>query len=86
MSTVMLTLHYPKGMKGVPIATSTDREVLRHFKCAVLQEWQRRIEASGDKGEVLLYRLEYQRLRSALDIFIPEETGSNEGQGRNHRC
>jgi len=78
MSIVMLTLHYPKGMKGVPIATSTDMEVLRHFKCAVLQEWQHRIEVSGDKGEVLLYRLEYQRLRSALDIFIPEETGCDE--------
>ena len=78
MSTVMLTLHYPKGIKGVPIATTTDREVLRHFKCAVLQEWQCRIEASDDKGEALLYRLEYQRLRSALDIFIPEETGSDE--------
>lgn len=73
MQTVMLTLHYPQGLRGLPIATTTDPEVLAHFKRVVLEEWQSRIEQSSDEGEAMLNRLEYQRLRAALSVFIPDE-------------
>ncbi len=33
-----------------------------------------------DTGEAILYRLEYQRLRAALNIFVPEEDTSSEEQ------
>jgi len=72
MISVMLTLHYPKGTKGVPIATTTDTAVLQHFKKAVLEEWQHMIDNSCDEAEAMLYRLEYQRLRTALSVFIPD--------------
>jgi hypothetical protein len=78
MQTVMLTLHYPQGLRGLPIATTTDPEVLQHFKKAVLQEWQSRIEESEDDGEAMLNRLEYQRLRAALSVFIPDDEDDGE--------
>lgn len=73
MISVMLTLHYPKGLRGVPIATTTAPEVLRHFKTAVLEEWLSRIEQSSNEGEAMLNRLECQRLKSALSVFIPDD-------------
>jgi len=72
MRDVMLTLHYPTGMKGIPVATTTDTGVLHHFKQAVLAEWQQRIDNSDDEAEAMLNRLEYQRLRTALALFIPD--------------
>lgn len=73
MAIVMLTLHYPKGLKGIPIATTTDKDVLKHFKQVVLKEWERRIQESSDEGEAMLNRLEYERLKATLSIFIPED-------------
>jgi hypothetical protein len=73
MATVMLTLHYPKGLRGLPIATTTDPEVLHHFKQAVLREWEERIDRSEDEAEAMLNRLEYHRLKAALSAFIPDD-------------
>lgn len=78
MTDAILTLQYPKGLKGLPIATTSNNAALRFFKSIVLEDWQRKIEEASDECEAILYRLEYQRLKSALDIFIPEETGSGE--------
>ena len=78
MTSVILTLQYPKGLKGLPIATTSNPKALRFFKRTVLKEWERKIEGAGDEGEVMLYRLEYQRLKNALGIFIPDEDGSND--------
>lgn len=78
MPGIMLTLHYPKGLRGMPIATSTDPRVLRFFKRVVLEEWQHRIENSSDEGEAILDRLEYQRLKTALSIFISENEADDE--------
>jgi len=78
MTDAIITLQYPKGLKGLPIATTRNIAALRFFKSIVLEDWQRKIEEASDECEAILYRLEYQRLKSALDIFIPEETGSGE--------
>jgi hypothetical protein len=69
---VRLTLHYPKGTKGVPIATTTDSDVLHYFKQVVLEEWEDKIDSAGDESEAMLHSLEYQRLRAALSVFIPD--------------
>jgi hypothetical protein len=73
MTDTILTLQYPQGLKGLPIATTTNILALRFFKRTVLQDWETKIQKAVDEGEAMLYRLEYQRLKSALDIFIPEE-------------
>jgi len=74
MPAVVLTLHYPKGMRGLPIATTTDRELLRLFKEVVLDEWHQKIESSADEVEALINRLEYERLRKTLGVLIPDES------------
>lgn len=76
MPTAILTLQYPKGLKGLPIATTSDVTTLRFFKRTVLEEWERKINETNDAGEAILYRLEYQRLKAALNIFVPEEDSS----------
>ena len=78
MPTAILTLQYPKGLKGLPIATTSDITALRFFKHTVLEEWERKINETRDGGESILYRLEYQRLKAALNLFVPEEDSSNE--------
>ena len=78
MISVILTLQYPKGLKGLPIATTNNISALRFFKQAVLEDWQKKIEEASDEGEELLFRLEYQRLKTALHVFIPEESSRDE--------
>jgi len=78
MTTVVLTLQYPKGLKGLPIATTSNVVALRFFKRTVLEDWLRKIEEASDEGEELLFRLEYQRLKTALHVFIPEESNRDE--------
>jgi hypothetical protein len=80
MPTAVLTLQYPKGLKGLPIATTSDLAALRFFKRTVLEEWGRKINQTKDPGEAILYRLEYQRLKAALNLFVPEEDSTNEEQ------
>ena len=71
MSNVILTLQYPKGLRGIPIATSTNLELLQYFKEVVLEEWQHRIEGADDEVEALMHRLEYERLLKVLSFLIP---------------
>ena len=78
MTGAILTLQYPKGLKGIPIATTTNIRALRSFKHIILEEWEKRIQETADEGEVILYRLELQRLKTALNIFIPEEDSCEE--------
>ena len=73
MTDAILTLQYPKGLRGLPIATTSNIVALRFFKHIVLKDWQQKIQQSKDEGEAMLYRLEYHRLNAALDLFIPEE-------------
>ena len=82
MARAILTLQYPQGLKGLPIATSTNINALRFFKQCVLEDWHRKIELSQDEAEAMLYRLEFQRLKTALNIFIPDETNGNEESDR----
>lgn len=78
MITAILSLQYPKGLKGLPIATTSNVAALRFFKRTVLEDWQRKVKEASDEGEAVLYRLEYQRLKTALHIFIPEENTRDE--------
>jgi len=78
MITAILALQYPKGLKGLPIATTSNIAALRFFKHTVLEDWQKKIDEASDEGEALLFRLEYQRLKTALHIFIPEEKSRDE--------
>ena len=75
MSKAILTLQYPKGLRGLPIATSTNLELLRCFKEVVLEEWRRRVEISDDEVEALINSLEYERLSKVLTILIPNGSG-----------
>ncbi len=81
MTIPILILQYPKGLKALPIATSSNIKALLFFKRTVLEDWAKNIEETTDEGEAMLYRLEYQRLKTALGIFVPEENSSNEEQG-----
>ena len=81
MSNAILTLQYPKGLRGLPIATSTNSELLHHFKEVVLEEWRHRMETSGDEVEALINRLEYERLRKVLTVLIPNGSGIENGKG-----
>jgi hypothetical protein len=71
MATVILTLQLPRGGRGIPIATTTNPQVLCYFKQAVLREWQVKTEIS-DETEAMLAQLELERLQKALDTLIPE--------------
>ena len=76
MSNIILTLQYPKGLRGLPIATSTNLELLHYFKEVVLEEWRRRVETSDDEIEALMNRSEYERLTKVLTILIPNGGGA----------
>lgn len=80
MTGAILTLQYPKGLRGIPIATTTNITALRSFKHIVFEEWERKIEETDDEGEAMLCRLELQRLKTALNIFIRDEDTGNEEQ------
>jgi len=80
MPTAILTLQYPQGLRGLPIATTSNITALRFFKRTVLEDWERKIEEADDEGEAVLYRLEYQRLKAAFGIFIPDDE-ETEGEG-----
>jgi len=49
MHTAILTLQYPKGLKGLPIATTSNIAALRFFKLIALKDWEGgNEEASGE--------------------------------------
>ena len=72
---VVLTLHYPKCGKGIPLYTSGNPHLLHLFKQVVLDEWANRAEVAGDEMEALIARAELDRLRRLLDVFIPDGDG-----------
>lgn len=78
MTKAILTLQYPGGLRGLPIATTSNPEILRLFKQHLLKEWEEKIKQAYDEGQATLYRLEYQRLKAALNLFIPDEDSSSE--------
>ena len=80
MHQAILTLQYPRGLRGLPVATTSNPKILHFFKQSVLREWQERIGQATDEGEVALYQLEYQRLRAALNILIPDKDIYHEKQ------
>lgn len=55
----------------MPVATTTDAHVLRHFKEAVLAEWEARADTAPDDLEAMIARLELERLQKALSVLIP---------------
>ena len=72
MHTVIFPLQYPKGLKGLSVATTSNTAALRFFNRFVLQDWKTKIEETATGVKLCLYGLEYHRLKSALDVFIPE--------------
>ena len=74
MAQVILTLQIPRGGRGIPVATTSDPDVLRFFKEAVLREWEEKTEIN-DEIESMLARLELDRLQKALDVLIPNISG-----------
>ena len=77
MDSVMLTLHYPTGLVGMPIATTTDPQLLREFKRVVLEEWHGRVDRAGDGVEAHLRLWEYERLEKSLDLAIPGQVSND---------
>ena len=73
MTDVVLTLQLPKGDRFIPIAMTNDRDVLEHFKAAVLEQWREQVKSSTDEIEALTQRAEFDRLSRLLDVLIPTE-------------
>lgn len=76
MADVVLTLQLPRGGRFIPIAMTSDLEVLRHFKHSVLAMWERELELATDEIEATVRRNELDKLRRTLDLLIP---GNDEG-------
>lgn len=76
----LLTLQYPDAYEGrLRILASThDKKVLLAFKKAVLQEAELKTLGFID-DEVLRQdaQFEYERLKSLLDLLIPDEGAAN---------
>lgn len=69
---LVLTLHYPKGARGIPIYTSGNPRLLHLFKEVVLEELQEKVESAEDEVEALIAKAELQRLRRLFSILIPD--------------
>ncbi len=82
MPSPILTLQVPKGSRGIPVATSADRVLLRCFRRVVLWEARRAVKAAADDIEKALARLELQRLEKALEVLIPRDPEAD----LDHRC
>ena len=72
MSSVILTLQVPRGNRGIPVATSSNTQLLHHFRLVVLDEARQRMISAVDQVEALLAELELERLRKSLDLLILE--------------
>lgn len=82
MASVASTLHYPRGVRGLPIATSTDLELLHYLKDVTLEEWRQRVETSRDELEALIDCLEYDRLIKVLTVLILNGNGAGNAEGK----
>ena len=74
MAQPILTLQVPKGGRGIPVATTANQAVLRHFRSVVLDEWANKVDCAEDEIEALLARLELERVTKAFTVLIPEES------------
>ena len=75
MADVVLTLQLPRGDRFIPIAMTSDLDVLRHFKRSVLAMWERELDLATDEIEALVRRNELEKLRRTLDLLIPGNDG-----------
>lgn len=68
-------LRYGWGLKGIPIALSGNPNLLRRCKQVLLLEAKRKAEISRHVDLVLgsIEEQELIKLRSVLDLLIPEE-------------
>ena len=72
MHTAVFTLQYPTGLKGLPIATTSNIAALRFFKLIALKDWEGGNEEASGEWRGYLYPLEDHRLKSELDRLIPK--------------
>ncbi len=83
MSNVFLILNLPsKGLAaGTPVVAFHNPCLLAFFKRNVLIDWQRRVESAADDVLAQVDRLEFQKLRSTLDLLIPDDTSPDDSPG-----
>ena len=75
MTDIVLTLQLPRGSRFIPIAMCANPDVLRYFKAAVLQEWEREVDMATDEIESAIRRNELDKLHRTLDLLIPAPEG-----------
>ena len=75
---IALTLQYfPADADPIPVHASADPQLIRAFRCAVLDEAHQRAHAAGgDAAAQLIERAEEERLRQVLDLLVPEQPAS----------
>lgn len=74
-------LRYGWGLKGIPIAQSGNPKLLRHCKQTLLTEAERKTEISKQVDCVLgsIEEQELIKLRSVLELLIPDDSGGEYG-------
>lgn len=72
MADVVLTLQLPRGDRFIPIAMTSDLDVLRHFKRSVLDMWERELNLAEDQVEIMVRRNELVKMRQTLNALIPD--------------
>lgn len=74
-------VRYGWGLKGIPIAQSGNRELLQQCKRTVLAEAERKAEISMQVDSILgsIEEQELKKLRSVLELLIPEDERSQSG-------
>jgi hypothetical protein len=77
---LVLTLHYPKGARGIPLYTSSNPHLLHVFKRYVLEEWRLKAETAQDDMEALIARAEYDRLKRLLNVLLPNGEGGGQAE------
>jgi hypothetical protein len=72
---VVLTLQAPdiERRQGLIIAATTNREMLLLFRRHILAENERRVRDAQDDTMKALFAIDYERVRLALDMTVPEE-------------
>jgi hypothetical protein len=71
MNRAIPTLQLPREVHGIPVAATVDSGALRSFKHAVQEEWEAKLETSGDEFEAAVSGFEFERLRHLLELLIP---------------
>lgn len=73
MGEAVLTLQIPRGSRFIPVAMTTDKEVLDLFKRRVIEDCEKQEKDALDEIEALMRRAELERLRKILNVLIPNE-------------